>query len=109
MRDLISKSGMMQAIRTEKCRAIDGIIYIPEDELNIACSKAFIYDDEDSEWITKLKACPGCHSEARLIREVFEDGDVWFRPECSQCKIGFQENFSTVKEAVEEWNTCCWP
>lgn len=106
MSELVSLSGLKQAIRKDKCKVFDGKIYIPEDELDLAIKKSVVFDKTDDEWLDKLKSCPGCFSEARIVREVFDDGDVWFRPECSCCKIGFQENYPTVKEAVEAWNSC---
>ena len=60
---------------------------------------------EDLKWLAKQKACPACFGEAIIVDEEFDDGDVWYRPECSCCKLGWQENYLTVKEAVEAWNS----
>ena len=58
----------------------------------------------DQYWLNKQKPCPNCRGEGRIVRETFEDGDVWYRPECNCCLLGWQENYPTVKEAVEAWN-----
>lgn len=59
----------------------------------------------DLEWLAKLKACPACFGETSLVEERFDDGDIWYRPECFCCKLGLRENYPTVKEAVEAWNS----
>ena len=59
---------------------------------------------ENLQWLSKQKACPVCGGDATVVEVEFDDGDVWFHPECSCCKMGWQENFPTIKEAVEAWN-----
>ena len=52
-----------------------------------------------------LSQCPFCQSEASLVYIEFNDKTVWYTPQCSQCKAGWQENYETQQEAIEAWNT----
>jgi Lar family restriction alleviation protein len=52
----------------------------------------------------ELESCPFCGSEAILINVKFDDGDIYYRPECSKCKCGWQENYETEDEAIDAWN-----
>lgn len=54
--------------------------------------------------MTELKPCPFCNGFASIINVEFNDGDVWYRPECSECKCGWQENYESIGEAVNVWN-----
>ena len=54
--------------------------------------------------MTELKPCPFCGGFASVINVEFNDGDVWYRPECSECKCGWQENYESIGEAVNVWN-----
>ena len=55
--------------------------------------------------MAELLPCPFCGGEANLIAVDYNDGDIWYRPECSECKCGWQENYETEDEAIEAWNT----
>jgi formate dehydrogenase maturation protein FdhE len=57
-----------------------------------------------SEYDERLKSCPFCGEIACITLEEFNDGDIWFRPECSVCECGWQENYETKDEAIEAWN-----
>lgn len=48
--------------------------------------------------------CPFCGREAVVTEVSFEDGDVWYHPECLECDCGWQANYPTVKEAIAAWN-----
>ena len=54
--------------------------------------------------MAELKPCPFCGGEAVIIAIDFADGDTWYRPECSECKCGWQENLETVDGAIIAWN-----
>ena len=59
---------------------------------------------DDATWLDKQEPCPSCGAESTIIHVEFDDGDVWYRPECSQCNVGWKEQYPTVREAVEAWN-----
>lgn len=52
----------------------------------------------------ELNPCPFCSGEAVLIAVNFDDGDVYYRPQCSECQCGWQENYKTENEAINAWN-----
>ena len=56
------------------------------------------------EYNIELKSCPVCGAPAGLVYVSFNDGDVWFRPECTICECGWKYNYPTKKEAIESWN-----
>ena len=58
----------------------------------------------DLAWLQEQENCPRCGAEGRIVEVRFDDGDIWYRPECSCCGIGWQENYQTVREAVCHWN-----
>ena len=57
-----------------------------------------------SEYDYRMIACPFCHQPPELLHVEFADGDVWFRPQCSVCNCGWNENYRTKDEAVDAWN-----
>ena len=57
-----------------------------------------------SEYNDKLKCCPFCKGEAYLTHVKFNDGDVWFNPNYSECNGGWNENFETKEEASQAYN-----
>jgi hypothetical protein len=59
--------------------------------------EVFIYNED-------IKRCPFCGREAWIQKIEFNDGDIWFRPECSYCGCGWKFNYPTVELAVEAWN-----
>jgi len=56
------------------------------------------------EYNEKLKSCPFCGGVSVLGRIEFPYNEVWYNPQCSECKVGWQENYETKEEAVEQWN-----
>jgi formate dehydrogenase maturation protein FdhE len=56
------------------------------------------------EFDEKLKLCPFCGEMAWIEHVEFNDCDVWYNPQCSVCLCGWQENYETKIEAIEEWN-----
>ena len=56
------------------------------------------------EYNESLKECPFCHNEALLAHAEFNDGDIWYNPQCSECGVMWKENFETKDEAIEAWN-----
>ncbi len=54
---------------------------------------------------SEMKPCPFCGGEAWLAHIAFNDKDVWYHPECSNCSCGWQENYETTEEAIARWNT----
>lgn len=34
----------------------------------------------------------------------FLDNTLWYNPQCSQCKAGWNENYETKEEAIDIWN-----
>ena len=60
--------------------------------------------DNTIEYNNEMKPCPICHAPAGIAYVSFKDGDVWFRPECTECECGWKFNYPTRKEAVEAWN-----
>jgi Lar family restriction alleviation protein len=59
---------------------------------------------EKGKKMAELLPCPFCGGEAVVIAQDFDDGDVWYRPECTKCKCGWRENVETIDEAIEKWN-----
>lgn len=55
-------------------------------------------------YVETMLPCPNCNGEALLIEVPFNDGDIWYHPECSCCNIGWQENYPTIEDAVNAWN-----
>ena len=56
------------------------------------------------EYDIRLKSCPFCHKPAWLVHIDFSDDTTWYRPECSECKCGWKENYEIKEEAIKEWN-----
>ena len=56
------------------------------------------------EYHIDMKACPFCKKPPYLVHVEFDDGDVWYHPECSECNCGWKENYETKEEAVKAWN-----
>ena len=52
----------------------------------------------------RLNVCPFCKSKAWLRHIEYDDGDVWYVPECSECNCGWQAILETKEEAINEWN-----
>ena len=52
----------------------------------------------------RLKSCPMCDAPAGLVYVPFNDMDVYFRPECTECGCGWKYNYPTKEEAIEAWN-----
>jgi ribosomal protein L37AE/L43A len=52
----------------------------------------------------RLKECPFCKGKAWLAHVEFNDGDIWYNPQCSKCNAGWNENYETKEEAIEAWN-----
>lgn len=52
----------------------------------------------------RLKECPFCKNETVLAHVEFPDKTIWYNPQCSVCKAGWNENFETKEEAINEWN-----
>lgn len=52
----------------------------------------------------RLKKCPFCGGEAWLEHIPFPDGDVWYTPQCSECSCGWNRNYETKEDAIEDWN-----
>ena len=57
-----------------------------------------------SEYNDQLKSCPFCRGVAYLTHVKFNDGDVWYNPNCSECNGGWNKNHETKEEAIEAWN-----
>lgn len=56
------------------------------------------------EYDDRLKPCPFCNKKAWLASIEFRDGDIWFSPQCSECKAMWKENYETKEDAISEWN-----
>ena len=52
----------------------------------------------------KLKKCPFCGGEAWLEHISFQDGDVWYTPQCSECDCRWGVNYETKESAIKNWN-----
>jgi Lar family restriction alleviation protein len=52
----------------------------------------------------RLKPCPFCGAEAWLQRIEYEDGDIYYNPQCSECRAGWMESYGTKEEAISAWN-----
>ena len=50
------------------------------------------------------EACPNCKSPTVLKYIEFEDGEVWYNPQCEKCELMFKHNFKTKEESVIAWN-----
>jgi Lar family restriction alleviation protein len=57
-----------------------------------------------SEYNDKLKPCPFCGADAWLTHVEFNDGDMWYNPNCSECNSMYGSNFEMKDEAIEAWN-----
>jgi formate dehydrogenase maturation protein FdhE len=57
-----------------------------------------------SEYNEELISCPFCGGEASLTHVEFNDGDIWYNPNCEVCNGGWNENYETKEEAVKAWN-----
>jgi len=71
-------------------------IYVPKiDKIDIGVT---------SEYNDKLKSCPFCGGISELVHVEFDDGDTWYRPQCSICNSHSGMNYETVNEAIKMWN-----
>lgn len=52
----------------------------------------------------RLDTCPFCNEKACLGYIIFEDNDVWYNPQCSECSCGWNQNYETKEEAIKAWN-----
>ena len=53
----------------------------------------------------EMKKCPVCGGEG-LLREVcFDDGDIWYNPQCDTCAYMFKYNYETKEQGVKAWNS----
>lgn len=105
--DTISRRGLMQAIRTEKCLVFNGIVYIPETELCAALDKSVI----DASPIINME--PIVHAKWESVeKEAFWLGDsyIWGKtgkptkqimPRCSNCKTEYGRLAYTFKQCPE--------
>lgn len=59
---------------------------------------------EHLEYHIDLQACPNCKSPTVLKYIEFEDGEVWYNPQCEKCELMFKHNFKTKEESVIAWN-----
>jgi len=57
-----------------------------------------------SEYSDQLKSCPFCKGVAYLTHVEFNDGDIWYNPNCEECNCGWKESYETKEEAIEAWN-----
>lgn len=54
----------------------------------------------------KLKECPFCQGTSCLQYIVYHIPvrDIWYNPQCSECRAGWNENYETKDEAIAAWN-----
>ena len=89
-----------------KVEALRGTIGILTEILEDKCpSKEEIFNlGVTSEYNEELKSCPFCNGVAYLTHVEFNDGDVYYNPNCSECNCGWKENYETKDEAITAWN-----